>query len=322
MPATNIDKLKDINLFVIRVFCLVFQHGNSIAVASILDVPPSKISRSLNALRQSFSDPLFIRRQHGFEPTPLSCRLYPILSRLLGESESVAAISHFQEMDQHKNLHIATPPQLAINLIQKVRRASETHDDPHSVHLRMFNDSSLDDLAANRTDAILSFTPAERDGVISKAIASPKKVFLVARETHPVWHNPVLEEIARHPQILYGNSCYPNSQSPMKFYCRRKGVPFRLDSIASDMGAVAHSLQESDALSVLEFDSCANFFREFKGLKAIQLSSEQFDELVSYKTPKTIYLWLRHDSDGRVTTPFWLQQILEQHIRQALGQAS
>ncbi|WP_169307084.1 LysR family transcriptional regulator [Ferrimonas sediminicola] len=319
MPTTNIDKLKDINLFVIRVFCLVFQHGNSIAVASILDVPPSKISRSLNALRQSFSDPLFIRRQHGFEPTPLSCRLYPILCRLLGESESVAAISHYQEMDQHQNLHIATPPQLAINLIQRVRRASESHDDPHSVHLRMFHDSSLDDLAANRTDAVISFTPAERDGVISKAIASPKKVYLVARENHPVWDNPVLEEIARYPQILYGNSCYPNSQSPMKFYCRRRGLPFKLDSIASDMGSVAHSLLESDALSLLEFASCANFFREFKGIQAIQLCSKQFDELVTYKTPKTVYLWLRHDSERRVTTPYWLQQTLEQHIRHSLG---
>ncbi|SDJ34087.1 DNA-binding transcriptional regulator, LysR family [Ferrimonas sediminum] len=321
MTSVNIDKLKDINLFVIRAFCLVYQHGNSIAVAGILDVPPSKISRSLNALRQSFSDQLFIRRQHGFEPTPLADNLYPILSRLLGESEEIAAIGHFKEMDHHNNLHIITPPQLAINLIHSVRCAAENNNDPHSIHLKLFNDSTLDELASNRADAVISFTPAEREGILSKAIATPKKVYLVAREGHPIWDNPSLEQIASYPHILYGNACYPNSQSPMKFYCKRKGIPFQLDSIASDMAAMSNSLLESDAISLLAFSSCASFFRDLKGIQAIQLSSRQFEELISFKTPKTVYLWLKHDQDGRVSTPIWLQKSLEQHILNSLGQA-
>lgn len=54
----------------LRVFNALFEHRSVIKVSRVLDIPQPTVSRWLSRLRVSFGDPLFVRTQHGMEPTP------------------------------------------------------------------------------------------------------------------------------------------------------------------------------------------------------------------------------------------------------------
>lgn len=76
------NKLQHCTLFQLNLFVEVYERLNAKEVATTLATTPAAISRGLNALRDSLGDPLFIRRQPGFERSQVAEQLYPQFKRM------------------------------------------------------------------------------------------------------------------------------------------------------------------------------------------------------------------------------------------------
>ncbi|TKB48708.1 LysR family transcriptional regulator [Ferrimonas sediminicola] len=76
------NKLQHCTLFQLNLFVEVYERLNAKEVALTLATTPAAISRGLNALRDCLGDPLFIRRQQGFERSQMAEQLYPVFKRM------------------------------------------------------------------------------------------------------------------------------------------------------------------------------------------------------------------------------------------------
>ncbi|SDJ33131.1 DNA-binding transcriptional regulator, LysR family [Ferrimonas sediminum] len=75
-------KLRHCTLFQLTIFIEVYERLNAKEAAHALAITPAAISRGLNTLRDALGDPLFIRRQTGFERSQVAERLYPVIKRM------------------------------------------------------------------------------------------------------------------------------------------------------------------------------------------------------------------------------------------------
>lgn len=84
----------DLNLYV--VFETVFEEGNLSRAANRLFLTQPAVSHSLSRLREHYQDPLFVRRGHRMEPTPLAQRIRPqIQAALQGLRETLQPAAGF-----------------------------------------------------------------------------------------------------------------------------------------------------------------------------------------------------------------------------------
>lgn len=72
MAAPDFDKL-DLNL--LRAFLKIYDAGSTVQAAKALNLSQPAVSRTLQRLRDHFSDPLFVRSQRGLVPTAFAEQL-------------------------------------------------------------------------------------------------------------------------------------------------------------------------------------------------------------------------------------------------------
>lgn len=80
----NLQKLKDFDLNLLKIFETVYICGSGIRAAEILGVTASAISQSLQKLRIFFDDPLFIREGKGVSPTSVADKIHESISENMG----------------------------------------------------------------------------------------------------------------------------------------------------------------------------------------------------------------------------------------------
>lgn len=67
--------LRTFDLNLLRIFEAISHDGSVSKAADKLGMSQPAVSNALNRLRRQFDDPLFVRTQHGMEPTPKATRL-------------------------------------------------------------------------------------------------------------------------------------------------------------------------------------------------------------------------------------------------------
>lgn len=70
-------KLRRLDLTVLLVFLNLMRDRKAVLVADRMGLTQSSISHALKRLRDTFGDPLFLRKPHGMEPTAVAIRLEP-----------------------------------------------------------------------------------------------------------------------------------------------------------------------------------------------------------------------------------------------------
>lgn len=96
----------DLNLYV--VFDTIFEEGNLSRAAKILFLTQPAVSHALSRLREHYDDPLFVRRGHRMEPTPLAQRIRPeIQAALQGLQGTLQASSGFDPLLSQKKFVIS-----------------------------------------------------------------------------------------------------------------------------------------------------------------------------------------------------------------------
>jgi len=77
------DDIRRLDGGLLLVFRELCRRGRTTAVAAHLGLSQSAVSHALSRLRDIFSDPLFLRRPHGLEPTPRAQALAPRIEALI-----------------------------------------------------------------------------------------------------------------------------------------------------------------------------------------------------------------------------------------------
>lgn len=80
----NVQKLKDFDLNLLKIFETVYICGSGMRAAEILGVTASAISQSLQKLRIFFNGPLFIREGKGVSPTSVADKIHESISENMG----------------------------------------------------------------------------------------------------------------------------------------------------------------------------------------------------------------------------------------------
>lgn len=83
MSDMNEMKLRRLNLTLLLVFVNLMRDRKAVTVAGRMGLTQSSISHALNRLRDTFGDPLFLRKPHGLEPTAYAIALEPRVRRAI-----------------------------------------------------------------------------------------------------------------------------------------------------------------------------------------------------------------------------------------------
>lgn len=123
MIMTDLRKL-DLNL--LKAFVVLLDECNVSRSAQRLSVTQPAMSGILNRLRESFNDPLFVRVQHGMQPTDRALELGHIARRVLQDVNSMLAPPKLEPANLSMTLRIGAMDYvqqiIALPLILRLRR--------------------------------------------------------------------------------------------------------------------------------------------------------------------------------------------------------
>lgn len=309
------DKLLDISLATIEIFCQVYVKKNAIEVANHLDLSQPKVSRALAALRTVFDDPLFIRRESQFQATDRAHDLYPLFSEMLQCRQQIDLLMRGVSGEASEHVEIATVPQLEVNLTQSVKEAAHrVLDGELMVETSPWGESTQQLLLNDEVAAAICFERANDRSILSKSVIQHRGGYLVAREDHPIWQAPDVDNMINYPLVKLRTMPFPANRSPLGNYAKRLGKQLQIYATAPDLGSAANSLLSSDAIIIIGVKGAVNFLRNIKGLRAQKIDYAQDNIILENFSHPTVYLWLKLDASGKVATPFWLQRCLEDYI--------
>lgn len=312
------DKLLDISLETIEIFCQVYVKKNAIEVANHLELSQPKVSRALGALRSVFDDPLFLRRENQFQATDVAHNLYPFFNEMIQCRQTLDGLMRGPACIIADAVEVATVPQLQINLIQSVKQsACELTAADIMISTTQWGAGTEQQLLNGEIDAAICFERAPSNSILSKSIIQHRGGYLVARKQHPIWDNPCIDNMINYPLIKLITMPFPANKSPLGSYAKRLGKLLQLYATVPDLGTAASNLLQSDAIIVVGVKEAVNFFNNVNGLQAQKIDSVQDQSILENFSHPTVYLWLKLDANGKVTTPFWLQRCLEDYIIQA-----
>ncbi len=300
------NKLRDINLFSIIIFVKVYESLNAQAVATALQVPPSKISRSLGTLRHALNDVLFIRRQYGFEPTPMADRLYPYFQQMLSILDTVENTTTPSALKPHKHYTLLAPATLTCRLGTALKARAEQEPGKVSLTIKTMSNCGCDDLVQGQADLMLNFKASDKSRLTSRLIASGELLFVIANEKHPIWRcppNQMLDNIIQYPFLITECPFFNDRIDPLELYAIDQGR--RLDVIGNvdSLSEVTEYIENSDAVTFVGLRVSADYLAHFPGIKAQQLNDAEFEKLHKRAPPPNYYLVTRNEDDE---LPKWL----------------
>ncbi|MCG9728564.1 LysR family transcriptional regulator [Shewanella sp. Isolate13] len=309
-------KLPSINFSTIEILCLLYHKNSTKDVAVALGLSQPKVSRALNALRDVFDDPLFIRKNNKLVATKLTHALYESFSEILSCADSIEGLAINRTNVPEPPMVICTVPQLEIGLAQQVIDEAQNNsvNSTLAISTSAWSERSEQQLIDGEVDAVISFMPSMRKELLSKSIIQHRGGYLIAREGHPIWQAPTIDNMIDYPIVKLVTMPFPANKSPIGVYAKSKGKSVQVYATAPDLGSAASSLLNSNAFMIVGVKGAVDFLASIKGLRASKIDYSQDKLLLQDFSHPTVYLWLKRSLDGKVLAPFWLQQTLESYI--------
>ncbi|QSX39631.1 LysR family transcriptional regulator [Shewanella cyperi] len=250
MQQQLIRQIGELDVFALQVFRAIFESGHANIAARQLDVSPPKISRSLNSLRQAFTDELFYRRAQGLRATPLAEQLYPIVCQL---TDSLFALGHCAftaTQEQHSPCL-----QLAVceGFVAPLALAITTGPHQSRFQLHSWQNQSADLIHRGELDMGICLSPNEHPELSYEALGTPQKLCLVGRDDHPIWQAsmPTLEQLCEFPVL---SPAHPNANGPqasLALFCQREGIAAPSQIISQDKEEWYANLLTQDSLALV-----------------------------------------------------------------------
>lgn len=311
-------RLNDVSIFSFQVFVLVYESLNSLTVAQALNVPASKVSRILNQLRHALDDPLFHRKQYGFEPSEMAVRIYPEMKGVLELAEQACLL----DLDQHsrikKEVCIAAPSGLRVGLSLHLNQLAEQHSQRCTFVVKPTNYYVERDIRQGDIDLSISNESSVADGVNSRFITQSNSVFVVGCQQHPVWQvaeDKMLEEIIRFPFVVNGIPAFNDRIDPLEVYARELGRELKIEARVSDIAELVNQLLGTRSLSFVGGMPAVALLRRIEGIRVQRLPPGQMALLHGRMGPPNYFLL---SSSRQHSYPDWLNEAIFDYVTDAV----
>ncbi|MGR5120410.1 LysR family transcriptional regulator [Vibrio astriarenae] len=195
----NFKKL-DLNL--LKVLMVLIETQNTRKAAEALFTSQPSISRSLQKLREHFNDELFIRSQHGLEPTARLDELKSLLLPILGQLET--AIEPRSELDLAT---LDASVNIAINgFIANTFSAPLTHmllkEAPNiKINISAWQDQTIEQLISGDVDIGINYYPLNLSKQVYQKRIAQDGFVLVCRSGHRLANKMLDETLATEIQL-------------------------------------------------------------------------------------------------------------------------
>ncbi|GIU47378.1 LysR family transcriptional regulator [Shewanella algidipiscicola] len=266
------------SLFNIKVFVLLFETLSSTEVAQQLGVATSKISRSLKALRHSFDEPLFIRKQHGFEHTPFAKTIYPHLKQLLTLSETSLALSQPVNTQVTQQMTITCPPPLSLNLLSYLQDKASQLKLQYCFNIKPCSNDIDKLLNRLEVDLAVTFEAHNSERLSSEFVAKANAYVVVGNQQHPIFKGDSridVDTMLKYPYISFNGHEFEQGHDPLAMYALDKGRSINMVAKVCLLADLMIQLERSDALALICYRDAVAFLCAKAKLHAVALPEDQ-----------------------------------------------
>ncbi|MEZ9892674.1 LysR family transcriptional regulator [Vibrio lentus] len=196
------NRFKQLDLNLLKVLKVLIEVKNTRKASELLFTSQPSISRSLQKLRDYFDDELFIRSQHGLEPTAklleIKQTLLPVLSQLeqVLEPESEFDVAQFDG-----TVNIAINGFIANSISAKLTQILLAQAPKVKVNIVDWGAHTLDLLTSGEVDLGVNYYPLELSKQVYQKRISRDDFVLVCRTGHPL-ANTLLKSDQQEPLQL------------------------------------------------------------------------------------------------------------------------
>jgi DNA-binding transcriptional LysR family regulator len=180
----NLNRI-DLNLLVVFHHLLLEKRVSR--VAQVLAMSQPAVSSALGRLRSTLGDDLFVRTQHGMEPTPYALSLaQPVAVALSDLQEALTVRSAFKPATDARNFVIAMTDVGEMYFLPVL--IDELNRNAPAVTLQIVSVTHLtfkEDMASGRIDIAMGLLPQLQAGFFQQGLFRQKYVCLL-REKHPL----------------------------------------------------------------------------------------------------------------------------------------
>lgn len=229
MSNPLLKQICELDVFTLLVFKSIFDTGHANSAAKALNVSAPKISRCLNALRLTFNDELFYRRQQGLKPTPLAESLYFAICQF---TDSVYHLEQSALQIQNATSHVERPLQIAVSngllsFLAPQLSSPEAVDELGQVRLHKWQENSAELIHAGELDFGISLENTESKELTVSRLGGISMIYVVAAKQHTIWQVQThisLEQICRHPFLCIELKGFNSRIDPLELFCQRQGI--------------------------------------------------------------------------------------------------
>ncbi|QIZ77525.1 LysR family transcriptional regulator [Ferrimonas lipolytica] len=283
-------RIKDINVFSAQVFVAVFDSLNALLVSKQLNVAPSKVSRCLAGLRHSLNDELFIRKQYGFEATPMAERVYPYFKELLEVADEMAQICNAKGSlkDQGKVVVVEVPPLFSCCVFN-----NDADTFTEQLVIEPLTNDSVDNLLKGKSDLIISFLPSNHKGIKTSFVASSEQLYVVTRKNHPLWNNSdstCLNDLLDYPYVEVSCPTLTERIHPLELYAQTHGRNLQYLEPSTGLDAAVKKIKNCNAFILVSTNCGVRFIESNPDLHCQRLAQAEFDRLHQRCEVATYYI--------------------------------
>ena len=265
MPLPQHLARMDLNLLV--ALQALLQERNVTRAAERLHITQPAMSKTLQRLRETFDDPLFMRTAYGLVPTPRAEQMELPLSDLLETLESTLFLDEFDPKTAKGIIHIATPETVATAVFPRLIEHFVV--EAPGLQLKSYNVTYdyMDAMSSGAMDIAIYLEQQDSEGFYSVPLPSIHLKTWVNKH-HPLAQQAVMsvEDFCRYPHIsLLHPHFNDRGNSPIDLALQSMGMTRHVILQTSQLMLALEALNTTDAI-LLSPDYIANY-----GLTAEQI---------------------------------------------------
>lgn len=278
------------------VFKSLYESGSAKVVSDIYGMSPSKVSRYITILRDSYSDTLFIRKRAGFIPSERSRSIYPMVCAAIDKIESTGLRCNNSE--SRSEVVIITPDFMAQGLLSYLERFTSMQSSQCTIVLKSNSSDLYGDMLSGRVCMALGYLDEEsvsffrsNKSLKVELIDCCEEAYLIASEVNPIWQGRLsIESIADRPfaSINHNGDC--KVREPFEIYCNNKGLDLNVKLKTNSADCLLGIISNTYTVSISHSTFFAKFMSKHEGIRVKAIPSEQVDKLSGFTQFSKCYL--------------------------------
>jgi len=192
MSDIDSAKIKRLDGSLLLVFLELVRHGRTTVVAKRLGLSQSAISHALARLRDLFSDPLFIRRADGLQPTRYALELAPRVEEILRlAQDAIGMAERFDPATTRRHFRLGAADYVCTLTAAGLLRRFEQHAPQARFSFQLvLGREAIDALKRDEIDVAVGRFPWRLQSYHVETLFD-EEYCVIAREAHPRAHDPL-----------------------------------------------------------------------------------------------------------------------------------